>query len=256
MRLIIEDDFKKLSKRAAKIIANAIIKKPDLVLGLATGSTPLGTYKELIKMYNKENLDFSQVVTFNLDEYYNISQDDKNSYNYYMHENLFKHINIKEENINIPKGNVKEIKDYCKEYDKKIKKCGGIDLQLLGIGNNGHIGFNEPDKELNLRTHLTKLTKSTIEANARFFNSIKEVPDRAITMGLSSIMNSKKILLLASGKNKTNIIEELLTKDKATTEIPASALLMHSNLTVILDEDAACNYKKRMKKGEKDEIIN
>ena len=244
MKIIIEKNYSDLSKKAADIIEKEIKNKPNLILGLATGSTPVGTYKELIRRHKEEGLDFAKVTTFNLDEYLGIPHDHINSYHYFMYDNLFKHINIDEDNINIPNGNPEDVEEYCKSYDEDIEKQGGIDLQILGIGENGHIAFNEPDDKLYLGTHITDLTESTIKANARFFDSIEEVPKKAITMGLGSIMKSKKILLLANGKNKANIIRELLKDDVVSTHNPASLLLLHPDVTIILDEESASEYLK------------
>lgn len=244
MKIIVEKDYDTLSKKAAKIISEEINKKPDIILGLATGSTPVGTYEELIRMHREENLDFSKVITFNLDEYIGLSPDHPNSYHVYMNDNFFKHINIKENNTYIPDGEAENVDEYCKAYDEKIQKLGGIDLQILGIGENGHIAFNEPAEKLTLGTHVTGLTESTIKANSRFFDSINEVPKTAITMGLGSIMKAKKIILLASGKNKASVIKELLKEEYITTAIPATFLLLHPDVTVILDEEAASEYNK------------
>ncbi|HHW01276.1 MAG TPA: glucosamine-6-phosphate deaminase [Thermoanaerobacterales bacterium] len=244
MDLIIAKDYLDLSRRACRIIASEIKKKPDLVLGLATGSTPLGTYQELVRLYREEGLDFSQVVTFNLDEYYGLSKDNPQSYHYYMYENFFKHVNVKPENIHIPDGTATDVEAVCRKYDEEIARYGGIDLQLLGIGNNGHIGFNEPGDELLTVTHMTELTDDTIRANSRFFNSIDEVPRKAITMGLGTIMQAKKIVLLASGKNKAGIMAELLDENAVSTKNPASFLLLHKDVTVIVDEEAASLLKK------------
>ncbi|MDD4504589.1 MAG: glucosamine-6-phosphate deaminase [Clostridiaceae bacterium] len=239
MKLIIKKDYDELSKIAAEIILAEINKKPDMVLGLATGSTPIGTYKKLIDFYNEGKVDFSKVATFNLDEYYGLLPQDSQSYHYFMHKNLFSHINIKPENIHIPNGQAKDADEYVKEYDKTIENAGGIDLQILGIGANGHIAFNEPADELFVGTHLTGLTQSTIEANSRFFNSIDEVPKKAITMGIGSIIKAKKILLLANGKSKAKIIAQLLNNDTITTRIPASVLLLHNDTTLIIDKEAS-----------------
>ena len=239
MKLIIKKDYDELSKIAAEIILAEINKKPDMVLGLATGSTPIGTYKKLIDYYNEGKVDFSKVTTFNLDEYYGLLPQNSQSYHYFMHKNLFSHINIKPENIHIPNGQAKDADEYVKEYDKTIENAGGIDLQILGIGANGHIAFNEPADELFVGTHLTGLTQSTIEANSRFFNSIDEVPKKAITMGIGSIIKAKKILLLANGKSKAKIIAQLLNNDTITTRIPASVLLLHNDTTLIIDKEAS-----------------
>ena len=243
MQLFVEKDYSAMSKKAAQIFEDEIRKKPDLVLGLATGSTPIGTYKELIRRHKEEGLDFSQVISFNLDEYYGLTPDNPQSYNYFMFENLFNHINIQRKNIHIPDGRASDIENYCKEYDKQVEKCGGIDLQLLGIGVNGHIGFNEPSDELVVGTHLTDLTEDTIKANSRFFDSADEVPKKAITMGLGSIMKAKKILMLVSGKNKAPIMAKLLKDGIVTTQNPASFLLLHPDATIILDEEAATELK-------------
>ncbi|HHX22897.1 MAG TPA: glucosamine-6-phosphate deaminase [Thermoanaerobacterales bacterium] len=239
MQIFIEKDYSAMSKKAAQIFAESIQEKPNLVLGLATGSTPIGTYKELIRMHREEGLDFSEVITFNLDEYYGLTPNDKQSYNYFMYDNLFNHINIKAENVHIPDGKVSDIEDYCRKYDEEIEKIGGIDIQLLGIGVNGHIGFNEPDAQLIAGTHLTDLTEDTIRANSRFFDSPDQVPTKAITMGLGSIMKAKKIVMLVSGKNKAEIMAKLLNNDTISTMNPASFLLIHPNATIIMDEEAA-----------------
>lgn len=244
MKIFIEKNYTDLSKRVADIIESEMKEKSNLVLGLATGSTPVGTYEELIKRYKEEGLDFSKITTFNLDEYLGIPHDHVNSYHYFMEENFFKSINIDNDKINIPNGNPENVEEYCKAYDKKIENQGGIDIQILGIGENGHIAFNEPDDKLYLGTHVTDLTESTIKANSRFFDSIDDVPKKAITMGLGSIMKSKKILLLASGKNKANTIKKLLKDGVVSTHNPASLLLLHPDVTIILDEEAAEEYMK------------
>lgn len=244
MNLFIEKDFKELSKKAADIIAQEIRKKPNIILGLATGGTPLGTYKELIRMHKEEGLDFSKVVSFNLDEYYKLSPQNDQSYHYYMYENFFKHINIKIENTHVPDGQTNDYETTCREYDNLIAKYGGIDLQLLGIGLNGHIGFNEPGEELVVDTHLTNLKKTTIESNSRYFDCIDEVPTKAITMGLGKIIQAKKILLIANGRNKAEIIDELLDDNTVSTQIPASFMLLHDDLNIIMDEEAASIYNK------------
>jgi glucosamine-6-phosphate deaminase len=236
-----------MSKKAAQIIAEEIKKKPNLVLGLATGGTPVGTYRELVKMYKNGEVDFSRVITFNLDEYLGLSPDDERSYHYYMYSNFFNHVNVKPENIHIPNGVAEDIDEECRRYDEAIEKAGGIDLQLLGIGVNGHIGFNEPGDELLTATHVTNLAPDTIKANARFFESIDEVPKKAITVGLGTIMKAKKIILLASGREKAKIMAELLDEDAVSTKVPASFLLLHRDVTIIMDEEAAEVY--RGKKG-------
>lgn len=239
MRLVVKRNYDEVSQVAAIEIMNLINKKPNCVLGLATGSTPIGTYKELIKYYKLNKIDFSEVTTFNLDEYRGIKGDHPQSYRYFMDNKLFNSININKKNTFIPNGIAKDMEKECKYYDNLIESKHGIDLQLLGIGNNGHIGFNEPGEFLYINTHLTNLTKDTIAANSRFFNSMEEVPTQAITMGIGSIMKAKKIILLASGKNKANIIKELFT-EKLSTKVPASILHTHADCTIILDEEAAC----------------
>ncbi|MCG0274940.1 MAG: glucosamine-6-phosphate deaminase [Thermosediminibacteraceae bacterium] len=245
MKIMIAGDYQEMSSIAANIIAEEIKKKPDLVLGLATGSTPLGTYRELVRMYKEGKLDFSRVITFNLDEYYGLSPTDPRSYHYYMYTNFFNHVNIKPENIHIPDGMAKDVEEECRRYDEQIQKAGGIDLQLLGIGVNGHIGFNEPGDELLTNTHLTNLAPDTIKANARFFESIDEVPRKAITVGLGTIMKARKIILLASGREKAKIMAELLDEDAVSTKVPASFLLLHRDVTVLMDKEAANIYLKK-----------
>ena len=245
MKLLVQKNFEELSKKAAAMIAEEIRRKPDIVLGLATGGTPLGTYKELIRMHKEEGLDFSKVVTFNLDEYYNLSPENDQSYYYYMHENFFNHINMKPQNIHIPDGKARDIEAACREYDKMISEYGGIDLQLLGIGQNGHIGFNEPGDELLVDTHLTELKKNTILVNSRYFASADDVPKKAVTMGLGTIMQAEKILLIANGNKKAKIMNELLGDNTVSTKVPASFLLLHKDLTIIIDEEAAQLYNKK-----------
>lgn len=238
MKVIKVNDYNEMSKKAANILASQITLKSNSVLGLATGDTPLGMYKELVNLYNKKELDFAEVKSFNLDEYYGLDINNKQSYYYFMMNNLFNHINIPFANINIPNGRVKDIDEECLTYEKKIKDAGGIDIQVLGIGVNGHIGFNEPDVNFEAKTHLVTLDKSTIEANSRFFNNKDEVPTKAISMGIGTIMNSKKIVLLACGSSKADIIAKSIN-GKITPEVPASILQLHQDVTVIVDEAAA-----------------
>ena len=224
MEIIIKNSYKELSKYAAEFVKQRILKKPDLVLGLASGSTPLGMYKELIRM----NLDFSKVCTFNVDEYV-IDPSHPQSYTYYMWENFFNHINIKKENVFIPIDNPQG-------YEDKIQEKG-IDLQILGIGRNGHIGFNKPGSSIDSVTRIVSLDKTTIKDNSRFFNSISQVPFKAITMGIKTILQSKECLLLASGKNKKQAVEKAL-KGPVTSKVPASYLQKHNNLFVVVDKQA------------------
>jgi len=238
MKLIITKNYEELSKKAADEMADIIKSNPKAILGLATGGSPMGMYKELIKMNKEGKVDFSNVTTVNLDEYIGLSGDHPQSYRYFMNENLFNHINIDKTNTYVPNGLAKNIEEECKEYDARITELGGTDVQLLGIGNNGHIAFNEPDNELLSGTHLTKLTEDTIKANARFFESIDEVPTQALIMGLGGIMRSKKIIVIASGESKAEAVKAMVS-GKISTNMPASMLQMHRNVTVIVDEAAA-----------------
>jgi glucosamine-6-phosphate deaminase len=240
MRLIIVNDYNEMSWKAASLIGSQIILKPDSILGLATGDTPIGMYKELIKLYNKKELDFEQVKSFNLDEYYGIEKNNSQSYYYFMMNNFFKYINLSMENVNIPNGSAENIEEECLRYEKKIKDAGGIDIQVLGIGANGHIGFNEPNVNFEAETHLVTLDKMTIESNSRFFENKEEIPTKAISMGIRTIMHSKKILLLASGISKADIINKAIN-GKINPEVPASILQLHQDVTVIIDKAAASN---------------
>lgn len=232
MKIIQCSDYNELSLYVAQQFAQTIKSKPDCVLGFATGSTPIGAYKKLREMYDKGEIDFSKVTSFNLDEYYPIPPTDKNSYHYFMKENLFSHINLPEANINIPDGITTNPDDECKKYDERIERAGGIDLQLLGIGVNGHIGFNEPSASLESMTHKTSLTEQTVKSNARFFNSPEEVPRFALTMGIGSIMKAKRIILAASGENKMKAVE-MLESGKINTMWPATVLNAHPNVTLV-----------------------
>ena len=238
MRIIVCDNYESLSKKAAQIISSQIILEPKSILGLATGSTPIGMYKNLIKMYKEGLIDFSKIKTFNLDEYYKLPINNNQSYHYFMNENLFNHININKKNIHIPNGMSDDIDKECILYDQMIDDNGGIDIQVLGIGNNAHIGFNEPNINFNNGTHVVTLDESTRNANARFFNNLDEVPKKAITMGIGSIFKSKKIMLLASGKNKAEAIYNTVY-GKVTPQVPSSILQFHKDVILILDKDAA-----------------
>ena len=238
MRIIVVDNYEEMSKRAALMVASQVTLKPDSVLGLATGDTPSGMYKELISLYNKKEVDFKEVRTFNLDEYYGLNPENSQSYYKYMMNNLFNSINISKENINMPDGMTKDVNDFCLLYEKKIKTFGGIDMQVLGIGGNGHIGFNEPNVNFEAATHLVNLDEQTIEANSRFFKSVEDVPVQAISMGIKTIMNSKKIILLANGLNKAEAIEKAV-RGKINPSIPASILQLHNDVTIIIDKEAA-----------------
>ncbi len=238
MNIIIAQDYNELSEIAAGIVSAQIMIKSDSVLGLATGDTPLGMYKELIKMYETKKIDFFDVTVFNLDEYCNLSRKNPNSYYYYMKNNFFNYINIKPENSYIPNGMAEDIEKECIRYEEKIKYKGGIDLQVLGIGSNGHIGFNEPDINFEAQTHLVNLDQETIDANSRFFASREEVPTKAISMGIKTIMQSKMILLLASGENKAQAIYKTI-KGKISPEVPASIIQLHPNAIIVADRDAS-----------------
>ncbi|MDL2280942.1 glucosamine-6-phosphate deaminase [Selenomonadales bacterium OttesenSCG-928-I06] len=231
MNIIKVKTNEELSAKASVIIASQVLKNKKSVLGFATGSTPELTYKNLIKMYQDGILDFSSITSFNLDEYCGLEKTNDQSYYYFMMEKLFNHINIKPENINIPDGTSKDVNAECASYESKIKQAGGIDLQILGIGLNGHIGFNEPGKELIYETHQEILTESTLKANARFFKSMDEVPKTAISMGIGTIMSARSILLLGS-PGKEDIINATIS-GVITPEVPASLLRLHSNVTVI-----------------------
>ena len=235
MKFITVDTYEKLSRQAANIISVQVILKPDSVLGLATGSSPLGTYKQLIEWYEKGDIDFSKVTSVNLDEYVGLDGTNDQSYRYFMNKNFFEHINIDINNTFVPNGCAVDLAGEGKRYDEHIAELGGIDLQLLGIGLDGHIGFNEPDKYFVKSTHVVDLHESTIKANSRFFANIDEVPKRAITMGMVSIMQAKKILLIASGKEKRDILEKAFY-GPITPEIPASILQLHPDITVIYSE--------------------
>ena len=238
MKLIVTKNYEELSKIAAEEFAKVVIEKPTAVLGLATGGSPVRMYKELIAKCKNNELDFSKCTSINLDEYIGLNPEHEQSYRNFMNTNLFNHININKDKTFVPNGLAQNLEEECKNYDNKIEELGGIDVQLLGIGNNGHIAFNEPGDELSAGTHIISLTESTIEANARFFDSIDEVPRKALTMGLGGIMKAKKIILIASGEGKAEAIKGLFS-GKITTENPATMLQMHRDVVVIVDEEAA-----------------
>ncbi|APJ12625.1 glucosamine-6-phosphate deaminase [Bacillus safensis] len=235
---IIEFESKdQLGKEAAAIIARTIAVKPDAVLGLATGGTPIETYKELIQLHQAHQLSFKQTKTINLDEYAGLNPEHENSYMTYMKRHLFDHIDLPQDQYFLPNGNAAHLEKECLRYDQLIEAVGGIDLQLLGIGQNGHIGFNEPGTPFNSKTHVVQLDENTRQANARYFSSIDEVPTHAITMGIASILSSKKILLLASGKSKAKVIQ-YLEQAEIHPDFPASALKLHEDVTVLIDREA------------------
>lgn len=241
MRIIKAKDYKEMSRKAANIIAAQVVTKPDSVLGLATGSTPIGMYQELIAGYQNGDLDFSQVRSVNLDEYRGLPREHDQSYYYFMYENLFKHINIDLNNTNVPNGMELDSDKECQRYNDVIESMGGVDIQVLGLGHNGHIGFNEPADSFAKRTHCVDLTESTIEANKRFFASADDVPRQAYTMGIQTIMKAKKILLIVSGADKAAILKASLCGD-VTPQVPASILQFHNDVVVVADEAALSQF--------------
>ncbi|MFQ6676599.1 MAG: glucosamine-6-phosphate deaminase [Fidelibacterota bacterium] len=249
MLVIVKEDYDSLCKEAAQIVIDRLRRKPNLVLGLATGSTPLGLYKEFVRLHKEEGLDFSQVITFNLDEYVGLKPDHDQSYHHFMWKNLFEHININPANVHIPQGMFGEarigtsetdhkIELYCQWYEDEIKLVGGIDLQILGIGSNGHIAFNEPGSSLGSRTRIKTLTEETRQDNSRFFDTIDEVPKYAITMGIGTIMDAKEVILLANGEGKADAVEASV-EGPITAMCPASMLQMHRKAIIIIDKKAA-----------------
>ncbi len=238
MRILVCKDYDEMSQKAAQMILSQITLKPNCVLGLATGSTPIGMYENLVRMYQQGIVDFSEVQTFNLDEYLGLLPTNQQSYHYFMNNHLFDHVNINKNHIHIPNGMADSINEECQRYDQLIEEAGGIDIQVLGIGNNAHIGFNEPTINFEKGTHIVELDESTREANARFFNHMDEVPKRAITMGTGSIFKSRKIMLLATGANKAQAIYDTVY-GKVQPEVPSSILQFHNDIVLILDEEAA-----------------
>lgn len=237
MRIYKTKNYEEASKRAAAILAAQILLKPDSVLGLATGSTPVGTYKKLIELYEAGDISFSAIKSINLDEYRGLSGDNEQSYRYFMNSNLFDHVDIDKSNTYVPDGLEEDSLKACKDYNETIKRLGGIDLQILGLGHNGHIGFNEPDNEFKKETHCVNLTESTIEANKRFFTSADEVPKQAYTMGIGNIMQARKILLIVTGSEKAAILKEVLS-GPISPKVPASILQLHGDVILVADEGA------------------
>ncbi|MBR5291824.1 MAG: glucosamine-6-phosphate deaminase [Clostridia bacterium] len=237
MRIYCEKDYQAMSRRAANIIAAEIIRKPDCVLGLATGSTPVGTYKELIAMYQQGDVSFKEVHSVNLDEYKGLAPTHDQSYRYFMQDNLFNHVDIDPANTNVPNGLAEDAEAECAAYDRLVESFGYADLQLLGIGNNGHIGFNEPDSSFTKATHVVDLTESTISANARFFESANEVPRQALTMGIGCIMAARRILLVANGAGKADALYNTVC-GPITPECPATILQLHKDVVIVADEAA------------------
>lgn len=242
MEVVIRNDAEEASRLAAGFIARAIRRKPDAVLGLATGSTPLGLYRELIRLHREEGLDFARVTTFNLDEYVGLSPDHPASYNTFMHENLFNHVNVPETQIHIPDGLAEDIPGHCTAYEDAIRRAGGIDVQVLGIGSDGHIGFNEPTSSLASRTRIKTLTEATVRDNARFFATEAEVPKHVITMGIGTIMEARACLMLAFGANKSRALAQAV-EGPVTASVPASALQFHPVAKAFLDEAAAADLE-------------
>lgn len=242
MKIYSTKNYDEMSNKAAHIIASQVILNPDCVLGLATGSTPVGTYKKLIEWYNNGDLDFSQITSCNLDEYRGLSGDHDQSYRYFMNKNLFDHVNIRKECTYVPDGLEADSDKAASDYDKIIADQGGVDLQLLGLGHNGHIGFNEPADEFPKGTHVVDLTESTIQANKRFFASEADVPRQAYTMGIGTIMSAKKILVVVSGEDKAEILNKVIN-GPITPQVPASILQLHPDVTIVADEAALSKVK-------------
>lgn len=237
MKFIKATDYQDMSRKAANIISAQIIMKPNCVLGLATGSSPIGTYNQLVEWYQKGDLDFSEVTTINLDEYKGLLHDNEQSYYYFMNEKLFSRVNIKKERIFLPNGMEKDSAKACEDYNNIIENCGGVDLQLLGLGHNGHIGFNEPGDEFKAKTHCVDLTESTIVANQRFFSTLEEVPKQAYTVGIKTIMQAEKIVVVVSGEDKAEIVKEAFF-GPITSKVQASILQLHNDVTIVADEAA------------------
>ncbi len=244
MEVVIRADYRQMSRVAAEVVVDVLNAKPNAVLGMATGSTPLGLYQELVRLHREAQLDFSCVTTFNLDEYVGLPVNHPQSYHCFMHEHFFKHVNIPPQNIYIPSGTTSNYHAFCTWYEQRIAECGGIDLQILGIGSDGHIAFNEPTSSLSSRTRLKTLSKQTIDDNARFFDDPADVPVYAITMGVGTILEARKIILLASGAAKAAAVAAAV-EGPVTSTVTASALQMHRETTVIIDEEAAGNLRMR-----------
>lgn len=240
MKIFKAKDYYDMSRKAANIMSAQIIMKPNCVLGLATGSTPIGMYDQLVEWYKKGDLDFSEVTSVNLDEYRGLSPENEQSYSYFMHQHLFDRVNINPENTNLPNGLAEDPEEECKRYEKLIHDLGGIDMQVLGMGHNGHIGFNEPGEAFATDTHCVNLQERTIEANKRFFASREEVPKQAFSMGIRTIMQARKILVMVSGEDKAEILKQAF-QGPVVPEVPASILQMHNDVTLVADE-AALKY--------------
>lgn len=237
MRIYEADNYKGMSRKAANIISAQVIMKPKCVLGLATGSTPIGTYDQLVEWYEKGDLDFKEVTTVNLDEYKGLERNNDQSYYYFMNKHFFSRVNVPYENTHLPNGMEIDIEKECIRYEKLIESVGGVDLQLLGLGHNGHIGFNEPCDVFEKDTHCVELQESTIQANKRFFESIDDVPRKAYTMGIGTIMRARKILVVVNGKEKAEIVKKAFF-GPVTPKVPASVLQLHPDVTVVGDKEA------------------
>lgn len=246
MKVLEVKDYHEMSSIASRIIIEKVKSKPDCKLGLATGGTPIGLYKELIQDYRKNGTSYDHVCTYNLDEYVGMDPEDPNSYRYFMEKNLFAHINVPESHIHIPDGTAEFLEAECERYDVELNRGEGVDIQILGIGSNGHIGFNEPGTSFSSHTHIVKLAETTRKANARFFQRLEEVPTHAITMGIASILKAKQILLLVSGIKKAEVMKRLLTTNEIDEQLPASALKKHQNVTILADENALSLVKKHI----------
>jgi len=245
MLLVLKPNSAELGREAARMVANAVRRNPALRLGLATGSTMLAMYQELVRLHQRESLDFSKVITFNLDEYLGLSSNHPQSFHNFMRENFFAHVNVDPDNIHIPDGSIKgNYEQYCASYEEAIRNAGGIDLQILGIGRNGHVGFNEPTSSLGSRTRLKVLSKETIQDNRKFFASEDEIPQCAITMGIGTILESKRILLLATGSSKAAAIAKAI-EGPLTASVTASALQLHSDVTFIIDREAGAELRQQ-----------
>ncbi|MDE6590730.1 MAG: glucosamine-6-phosphate deaminase [Oscillospiraceae bacterium] len=242
-RIYCEKNYDAMSRRAAAIIAAQVIAKPDCVLGLATGSTPIGAYKQLVAWHKQGDLSFAEVRSVNLDEYCGLAPDHDQSYRYFMQDNLFNHVDIEGENTSVPSGLAADPEEECRQYEWKVAELGYADLQLLGLGRNGHIGFNEPCDHFPVATHLVDLTESTIEANARFFASADDVPRQALTMGIGTIMKARKILVVASGADKADAVYKAFS-GPVTPEVPASILQLHPDVTLVADESALSKLRE------------
>lgn len=237
MKICRAKDYNDMSRKAANLISAQIIMKPNCVLGLATGSTPVGTYRQLVEWYEKGDLDFSEVMTVNLDEYKGLTRENPQSYYYFMNENLFGKVNINKTRTFLPDGTEPDSKTACENYNEILRAVGDVDLQLLGLGHNGHIGFNEPGESFPTETHCIDLSEQTIKANARFFETLEEVPRQAYTMGVKTIMSARRILIIVSGEDKAEIVKRAFF-GPITPQVPASILQLHRNVTLVADEAA------------------